>query len=56
MQRYEVAAVAALPHAGLGDQLGVAGERRPRQRSETLVERDVHAVEQPGDLGVRSRS
>jgi hypothetical protein len=49
---HEVAALPALPDARLGHEVGVSRERGPRHRPEPLVERDVDAVEEAGDLGV----
>ncbi len=52
VHRDDVAALPALPDARLGNELRIPGERGARYGAEALVERDVHAVEEPGDLGV----
>ena len=46
--------MAVLPDARLGNERLGSGEHGPRERSQALIKRDVHAIEQSGDLGVRT--
>ena len=47
-------AVTETPFPGLGNEVLGAGQARPGQGPQVLVERDIDAVEQPGDLLQRS--